>query len=226
MSNVFIDIETIPEQPEAEAKTRIAETIKAPATMSKPETIAQWHAGEGKYAGVKEAAIEKAYRDTSFDGSKGQICSIAWAVKDGGIQSIYQDGSLTEADVLRGFFQELKSELDGTEPYFIGHYLAGFDLKFIFHRCVVLGVKPEFSLPFAGRHKSDFYCTMQAWAGFKESISQDNLCKALGIEGKPQGIDGSNVWDHFKDCDIQAISDYNMDDVDKVRQIYKRLNFL
>ena len=45
MSNIFIDIETIPEQPEEAVKARIAETIKAPATMKKAETIAEWHNG-------------------------------------------------------------------------------------------------------------------------------------------------------------------------------------
>ena len=60
--NVFLDIETIPEQPEESAKALIAETIEAPAAMKKPETIKAWHDGEGKYEGVKEKAIDDAYR--------------------------------------------------------------------------------------------------------------------------------------------------------------------
>ena len=80
--NLFIDIETIPQQPEAEAKTEIAKNIQAPAQMSKAETIAAWHAGEGSYAGVKDALIEETYRKTSFDGAKGEIISIAFAVDD------------------------------------------------------------------------------------------------------------------------------------------------
>lgn len=49
--NTFIDIETIPQQPEAKTKAVIAENIKAPAQMKKPETISAWHNGEGSYAG-------------------------------------------------------------------------------------------------------------------------------------------------------------------------------
>ena len=45
---VFIDIETIPEQPENEVKAEIAKTIEAPATMKKAETIEAWHNGEGR----------------------------------------------------------------------------------------------------------------------------------------------------------------------------------
>ena len=86
--NVFLDIETIPEQPEESVKTEIAKTIEAPAQMKKAETIAEWHNGAGKYAGVKDAAIEKAYRDTSFDGAKGEICTMSWDAT-GDIDSIY-----------------------------------------------------------------------------------------------------------------------------------------
>ena len=57
-------------------------------------------------------------------------------------------------------------------------------------------------------------------------MSQDNLCKALGIKGKPDDIDGSKVWDFYKAGKIDEIEDYNRDDVDKVRQIYNRINFI
>ena len=67
---------------------------------------------------------------------------------------------------------------------------------------------------------------MQAWCGFKDRISQDNLCKALGIEGKPSDISGENVWDFYRAGGIDRIEEYNRDDVEKAREIYKRLNFL
>ena len=222
---VFFDIESIPEQPENEAKARIAETIEAPATMSKPETIEDWHQGRGKYAGVKAGAIEKAYRDTSFDAAKGQICSIAFAVGDSPVMSMSTDKGC-DSDLIKLFFEALAPQLKDRPPFFIGHYVGGFDLKFLFRRAVILGIKPPFNLPFDGRHGQHFYDTNQAWCGFQDRISQDNLCKVLGIEGKPGGIDGSKVWDFYKAGDIARIEEYNRDDVKKNRMIYKRLNFL
>lgn len=65
---------------------------------------------------------------------------------------------------------------------------------------------------------------MIAWAGYKDRISQDALCQALGIEGKPDGIDGSKVWDFFKEGRIEEIKAYNIDDVLKVRKIYNRIS--
>ena len=222
--NVFIDIETTPQQPEQAAKDEIALTIEAPATMKKAETIADWHNGEGKYAGVKEAAIEDAYRKTSFDGAKGQICSIAWKVEGSDMDSL-SDNGITERQMIELFFLRLRDQCGGRPPFFIGQYIGGFDLKFIFHRAVILGIKPPFKIPFDGRHGKDFYCTQAAWAGFNGRMSQDNLCKALGIEGKPDDIDGSKVWDFYKAGKIDRIEEYNRDDVEKVEKIYNRINF-
>lgn len=220
---IYLDIETLPEQPEAEAKVLIAETIKAPGTMKKAETIADWHNGEGKYAGEKEKLIEETYRKTSFDGGKGQICSIAWAIGDGDASSISILGK-SEREILNSFFGHLSKET--ASSYFIGHNIR-FDLKFLFHRCVINQVDSKgFKLPFSGRHEKHFYCTSEAWAGFNQRISQDNLCKALGIPGKPDDIDGSKVWDHFKEGKIARIEEYNRYDVETVQKVYKRLNFI
>jgi hypothetical protein len=230
--NVFLDIETIPGQPEGAIKAEIAKTIEAPAAMSKPETINDWHNGSGKYAGVKDAAIEKAYRDTSFNGAIGELVSIAFAIEDRQPEVFsradYKAGG--ERDILTLAFDTIylamKKDRHSTTPYFIGQYVAGFDLKFLFHRCVILGIQPPFSLPFSGKHGRDFYCTQEAWAGFKGRMSQDNLCKALGIAGKPDDIDGSKVWDFVKSGDVKRVAEYNCDDIEKVRAIYNRINFI
>ena len=73
--------------------------------MKKAETIKEWNEGTGKYVGVKDAAIEKAYRDTSFDGGKGEIISIAWAIEDEEIQSISRGLDLPETCIIRFFFE-------------------------------------------------------------------------------------------------------------------------
>jgi len=226
-----LDLETLPQQPEEETRIAIAETIKAPAQMKKAETIADWHAGNGKYAGEKEAAIEKQYRDTSFDGSKGQICSISWAIGlDDEPQSIFATPEIrTEADLLSNFFDRLREVLNNRHPYFIGHYISGFDLPFLYQRAVVNGVNPGMKLGQWGRHEQHFFDNQSAWAGWKGTISQDNLCMALGIQiDEPEGIaglEGSTVWDFYKAGKYQEIEKYNCVDVLKVQANYKRLTF-
>lgn len=244
--NTFFDIETIPAQQgplcyEEFLKAEL-EDFKAPSTLtktqacadlgltgndakftSKDDAIAKW---EAKFSKEKAPEVaEEKWRKTSFDGGHGEIICMAWAVDDGDITSISRDLDGSESDMIQTFFDIVKSQLNGRHIFFIGQFVAGFDLKFLFHRCVVLGIRPPFDLPFSGRHGNDFYCTQIAWAGFGGRMSQDNLCKALGIHGKPGDIDGSKVWDFVKRGDVKRVEEYNRDDVNKVRQIYNRLTF-
>lgn len=227
--NVFIDIETIPEQPEKESRDRIAKAISAPTAMKKQETIQDWHNGAGKYVGEKEAAIELEYLKTSLTGTKGQVCSISFAVGDGEIMSSTDRGN-GEYGLLKWFCDAINIELNingsgKRQPFFVGHYVGGFDLKFLFQRFVINQINPSIDLPFNGRHGQSFYDTMTAWSGYKERISQNSLCEALGIKGKPSDIDGSMVWEYYKLGEMEKIEEYNRNDVAKVREIYKRLTF-
>jgi hypothetical protein len=241
--DTYIDIETIPGQGlYAEFLQDAQENFKAPSDLtktqacadlglvgndakftSKDDAIAQWVAKFSKEKAPEVA--EQNWRRTALDGAKGEIISIAWAIEDGPIVAMLRKLGGSESDMLSKFFRELSLQLNGRKPFFIGQFIAGFDLKFIFHRAVILGVKPPFDLPFNGRHDQHFYDTQQAWAGFKGRMSQDNMCKALGIEGKPGDISGGNVWDHVRDGDIDRVVEYNIDDVNKVRQLHKRLTF-
>ena len=225
--NIFVDIETIPSQ-QAGALDDIARDIQAPAQLSKPETIAEWHNGEGKYAGVKVAAADEAYRKTALDGGSGEIISIAFGSSLDDVVVVYRSQIENEERLLATAFKRIaelaQNHGSDVRPYFIGHNV-GWDLKFLWQRAVVRGVCPPFSLPFGGRHKSEFYDTMQAWAGFGQRISQDNLCKVLGIAGKPSDISGSNVWDFVKRGDVARVAEYNMHDVETVIKIYNRINF-
>lgn len=224
--NIYLDIETIPTQPEEETKARLAEDIKAPGQMKDPVTIAKWHDGVGKYEGDKEKAIEKAYRATALDGTYGHLLSFTimndkeYIVSNIGL-------AMDERATLENFKRAVWALIDdsnGRPPFFIGHNIE-FDLKFLFRRAVILGVDLGFALPFAGRHGKDYFDNMIAWCGTKERISQDKLAKALGFKGKPDGIDGSKVWDAYKAGEIDIIEEYNISDVKQCRDIYRKINF-
>ena len=222
--NVYIDIETIPTQPETDAKLDIAETIKPPASMTKAETIADWHAGAGKYAGVKDRKIDEAYRKTALDGTRGEIICICFAT-DHKEYGVYRTPERSEFEMLLEFYALLNDALaNGQIPYFIGHNVV-FDLRFIVQRSIInAGIKPpSFRIPANGRHGSDFFCTMTAWAGFRERISLDNLSAVLRC-GEKGGMSGSEVWDNYKLDAHDAIKAYCAQDVALVRDIFKRIN--
>jgi len=240
--NVFLDIETIPGQdcyddflqaeladfkaPSSLTKTKACEDLGLTGNdakyTSKDDAIAKW---EAKFKDEKapEVATEK-WLKTSFDGAKGQVCSIAWKPEGGDMNSLSM-ANFSEREILHHFFNKVGIDCGGRPPFFIGQYVAGFDLKFLFHRAVVLGIRPAFQLPFDGRHDRDFFCTQTAWAGYNGRMSQDNLCKAFGFEGKPDDIDGSKVYEFYKAGKIARIEEYNRYDVETVEKIYNRLTF-
>ena len=220
--NVFIDIETIPDQTEGALDNYIKE-VTAPAQYKKPDSIAQWLADNGK------DVAESNWLKTSFDGAKGQICAICYAIDDSEIRRFYAESTGAESGLLKHFNSQLSEDLNlrgvTLKPYFVGHYIKGFDLPFLFKRMVINQVKPEFKLNPFGRHGSDFYDTMEAWEGFKGNISLDNLSKALGFDAK-KGISGADVWPMFKAGKYEDIANYCADDVDAVRKVYNKLNFI
>jgi len=248
----FLDIETIPGQSCFDSFiTEARENFKAPSDLSKTKACSDLGltGNDAKYISKADAILkweeqfaqekapevaEQEWRKTSFNGAIGELVSIAWAVEDDEVQSInrqsdFNGGELllsSETEMLEDFYSQLKKRLNKRKPFFIGQFIGGFDLQFLFHRSVILGVRPPFDLPFNGRHNQNFYDTQIAWAGYKGRMSQDNICKALGIEGKPGDIDGSKVWDFVKAGDIKRVAEYNRDDVKKNREIYKRINFI
>jgi len=214
MTYVYLDIETIPSQsPALLAKFRAE--VKAPAQYKKPESIAEW---------IKENADQAALdamAKTSFDPAYGHICTIGYAHGDGDVSTIWAEKVEDEAHLIKAFFQSLPSETFAA-PTFIGHYISGFDLRFILCRAVVLGVPippvfPRDVKPWA----KGIFDTMTAWAGARDTISQDRLCEALGIEGK-NGFDGSMVAAAWADGKHDQIAKYCADDVRKVREIHRR----
>jgi len=212
MINVYLDIETIPCQ-SAEYRTRVREGIKPPGTIKKPESILQWLEENA------ETATDEAVAKTSFDPAYGHICCIGWAIGDDPVQLLCAPTVSDEADILRGFFDALPKM---GMAKFIGHYITGFDLRFIMCRAIVLGVKipsiwPRDPKPW----DQSVFDTMVAWAGVRGTISQDRLCEALDLPGKGD-FDGSMVAAAWANGEHDRIAEYCRSDVETVRAIHRR----
>lgn len=244
--DVYIDIETLPGDSRDEFLADARDNFRAPSGLTKAQAGADLGitgdalkyapADEIKARWEKEMAAEKSeelgdslWRKTALDGSKGQVLCIGYSVATQGTKVAYRE-SKSEAEFLEMAFYDIQEEIgrvykgaNGRKPNFIGHNVV-FDLKFLFRRAVILGIEPPFPLPFQGRHDKDFYCTSKAWCEFKEYISLDNLCKALGIKGK-DGFDGSMVYDAWANGEHDRIAEYCADDVNKVIEIHKRITF-
>lgn len=238
---VFIDLETIPDQtPGALEEIKKDLTVKAP-DLLKPKLIEVLSLGDdGKFKTVpelkemwveafgdqaKHAQAKEKWLKTSFDGSSGEICCIGVS---SGLDGIITTLVGTEKKILTNLNKWIlrESEFDKVEPHptFVAHK-KNFDLPFLHKRLVINNIKPAFKFHPHARHRAGNFCTMEEWAGFNGKVSLNNLCKYLGIKGKMEGMDGSQVWPEYEAGNIGKISKYCSEDVRCLIEVYKRLTF-
>lgn len=248
--NICIDIETIPSTDPAVIEVFHAnarENFKVPSGLTKEQAaadlgftdkdqikcinkdtmLATWveHFRDTKCG----EQAEEQWLKTSFDGALGQIAVIGLAFDDADPIALYSDDwKHDEAKILRLAFEAIADSYNPTSqrrPLFIGHYVADFDLRFLFQRAVILGIKPPMFIPFHAKAWSEhIYDTMMAWAGHKGTIKLGKLCEALGLPGK-DGLDGSMVWPMVRDGKIKEVGDYCAHDVWMARAAYQRMTF-
>lgn len=223
--HIYLDIETIPAQDPA-VRAEIEASMEPPGNISKPETIAAWHAEK------KPDLVEQAWRRTALDGSRGHVAVIGYAVDDSAPTTFYREdwqAADAERDVLGRFFSDLavayQPNAGVTRPVFVGHNVTGFDLRFLFQRAVILGVRPPMFVPFHAKPWDEgVFDTMTQFAGIKNTISADRLSRALGMEGKGD-MDGSKVWEAVREGRIADVAAYCGRDVEAARAFHRRLTF-
>ncbi len=225
MHVITIDIETIPDQREG-AQARAAENVAPPGNYKKPETIEKWWEETGN-----ELKAE-AYRKTALDGTTGQIACIGLAIDDGPASVFSQHLCGDEAGVLTAALQYIANATGWKETasrpllLWVGHNLANFDLRYVWQRCVINGVRPPIKLPVEAKPwDEEIFDTMTKWAGVRGTVGLARLCDALGIAVKESDITGATVWDAWQAGRFEDVADYCAQDVIATREVYKRLTF-
>lgn len=217
-----IDIETCPSQ-DPSVKDELAASILPPGNISKAETIAAWMVEK------RPALIDEAYLKTSFCGGFGQVCVIGLAYDDEPARSYAVDdlSQAAETKLLQDFFCDLTDAYSPTRRVrVVGHNHVAFDLRFLWQRAMVLGVKPPaHMLPRDPKPWDDnVFDTMLAWAGARGAVSMDKLCRIFGIPGKG-AISGADVWPLMQAGRIAEVEAYCRGDVERTRAIYRRMTF-
>lgn len=205
---VTIDIETLP------ARERALNGASAPRT---------------------EQPVED-HLNTALNGDYGRILCIGYIdealagrLKSGvlGWDGSRERFSDDERSILVQFWDLLK-EFRPQRDRLVGHNIFDFDLKFIFKRSVIHGVRPSVGLSFVRYRNQPLFDTMLEWErwSFNARISLDRLARVLNLpSSKEQGIDGSRVYELYLAGEHRAIHDYCLRDVALTRRIYKRMNF-
>lgn len=225
--NIYIDIETVPSQHPA-VYAEIEKSILPPGNMSKPDTIAKW------VEECKPALVEEAWRKTAMDGAYGQIVCAAIASDDEPATVFFSENWTTYEDqILLDLFASITGRYNASKmlrPTFIGHNLVNFDLRFLYQRSVVHGLRPPSIIPFDAKPWDDkVFDTMVKWSGVGKTVSLDKLCRTFGLPSKGSEIgedmDGSKVWDFVKAGRIADVATYCKGDVERVRALHRRMTF-
>ncbi len=198
---MFLDIETLPVEKEKHDLLRALYKRKKDKSNREQRTYEEFLAGTG------------------LDGAFGRICCISYAMNEENPKSL----SGEEKEMLEDFWEASK----GVDQ-FVGFNLMAFDLRFIYQRSVIHGVKPSLDLNFARYRNFPIYDVMMEWKKWdtRSAIDLHTLAIALDIPTSKGGaVEGKNVAKAYEDGRLKEIIEYCEKDVIVTREIYKKLTF-
>ena len=199
MLQIFLDIETIPDQRDGALQKLIdAEkaNFKAPSNLTKTDAIEALKkhgyafdndpkfiaAPEIKAIYERELAevmaepqAREKWHKTGLNGAYGQLLCIGMAVNDGEADVFHLGEDIqTESSLLAAFAVTIEMAIKYRNTHkdavqFIGHNVW-WDLGFLFKRCVINGVKPPVNLQ-PKLYSDSVIDTMQLWCGHDGRIS-------------------------------------------------------
>jgi DNA polymerase elongation subunit (family B) len=226
-----IDIETIPLPA---FKERAAGRLKRAMRLGKMNEEQQQ-----RYVEDQAAEEERAYRSGSLAATSGRVLSIA--VHVGSIAGVEIEGveqsfsehvfgidsdgqEQSEQQALADFLALMRS-FDPDIDEIVGHNVIGFDLPFIFQRCLVNNITVRPFVNLGEFNVRGVYDTMHRWwLGSRNRVALDDIAWALGIESsKTEEVEGSRVFELYQAGRLAEIREYNLSDVRVTRKVYERL---
>ena len=221
-SKIFIDIETIPAGDPIDHRT-----LTPPGSLKKPESIAAW------YADTAPQIAADLFRKRALDSMTGEILCLGFTVDDEEPrveirQQISSDNGLVlepEEAVLLRMEAALRTALKNSPMIWVGHNALTFDCRWIWRRAI------KYDRPWLAqaiqldRYRGNVRDTMLLWGGgdSRDYCKLDSIAAFLGLGGKMEGVDGSQIWDLVQMGQFDTIAAYCRQDVALTREVYRRL---
>jgi len=174
------------------------------------------------------AEEERVYQLGSLNATSGRILSIA--VHVGSVPGFTAEGVTSHRSehafgIDEKDFLALMSDFDSECDLLVGHNIIGFDLPFIFQRCLVNNITVKPFIDLSEFRVAGVYDTMRGWwLGGRNRVGLDDIAWALGIESSKTGeVEGSKVFDLYQAGKLAEIREYNLNDVRVTRKVYERM---
>ena len=185
------------------------------------------------------AEEERCYQLGSLSAASGRILSIAVhagpipgmefdglpAGQSEHVFGIDAEGNEQEEKQALSEFLALMNGFDCDNDELVGHNILGFDLPFVFQRCLIHSIPVRPFINLADFHVRGVFDTMHRWwLGAKRNISLDDIAWALGIaSSKTAEVEGSKVFELYQAGRLAEIREYNLNDVRVTRKVYERM---
>jgi predicted PolB exonuclease-like 3'-5' exonuclease len=215
--NIFIDIETIPNQ--SIDKPIFDESTVAVGNLKDPEKIKE------KIERAKSEFENGITKEMSVNSDLCQIISIGCIVTDTDYNIVEERVFFNENDDKK-ILSEFKSFLKTIPVYtFYGWNIKYFDIPVIWKRGILTGEKaittPDY-LEMISKYRNYSVDLKHVWSN-DQYYKLSTCCKTLGIPCKT-GLDGSMIYDAWKEKKFEEIKAYNLEDcyacIEIARKIY------
>lgn len=214
MSLLYLDLETVP------ANDTITEediVSSMPGSIKKEETKIKWIKENSDQA--KKAIIKK----RSLNHYECKIVCLSYSFNGAEVQAI----TGTEVNILTRLqdviMEFLETQSDGSGLDFVGHNIKEFDAPIIFLRAAKYNLLKLHELFYFGKKGMIDTMNLGTYFDYKGKVSLDTLCKFFDIPTPKNDMDGSKVYDAYKDGKIEDIAKYCNKDVEALINTYKRL---
>jgi predicted PolB exonuclease-like 3'-5' exonuclease len=142
-----------------------------------------------------------------------------WRVRASGAPNV---GERPENELIRSFLTRIAD----LRPQLVTYNGSSFDLPVLRYRAMLHGIPAPglFARPYFNRYTDDAIdvCDVLSSFGASTKMRLDEVCKFMGLMGKPGEIDGSQVEEFFRSGRLKEISDYCVSDVMNTYRLWLR----
>jgi len=149
-------------------------------------------------------------------------CHCSLLIENQGVHELWPPGERTEKELIQAFIDKI-AELNPQLVTFNGN---SFDLPVVRYRAMVHSVAaPGLSVrPYFNRYTDDAIDLCDALSSFSPQgkATLHELCKVMGLPGKPDAINGGEVASYCQEGRIKEVADYCETDIVNTYRIWLR----